>query len=343
MPILNTTQPPRLVPERVSRNLGGFSLPALQVLVRLMPNQLYNKPPLLFTQQIERLQAKGMGFQDVDLALKQLECISYYRLSAYWFPFRIRDDLGKVTNQLEADTCFGTAITLYEFDRNLRALLLDAIERVEVAIRTQFTYHLGHTYGAFAHTNATNFHPNFKHQRWLQKLEHETSRSSDEFINHYQNKYQGFPTIPIWMLTEVMSLGALSIGYGGLKNSQQNGIEDKKAVAQHFNLHHKRLGDWLHTLTYIRNICAHHSRLWNRQLAIRPDKEKEPAWQPPLTPRNNRIFYILLMLRHLLRAIGNGDDWANSINELLTPIAEHKRWRAAMGLPENWREHPLWK
>lgn len=308
-----------------------------------MPNQPYSKPPLLFSQQIERLQGKGMGFSNADHALEQLQGISYYRLSAYWFPFRVRDKLSNVTNQFEADTCFDSVIALYEFDRNLRALLLDAIERAEVAVRTQFTYHLGHAYGAFAHIDSNNFHPTFNHQRWLQKLENETSRSSDEFINHYKNKYDGFPTIPIWMLTEVISLGALSFGYHGLINNQKTGIEDKKAIAQHFNLHHKRLGDWLHTLTYIRNICAHHSRLWNRELSIKPDKVKEKLWQPPLTPKNNRIFYILLMLRHLLRAIGNGDDWANSINELLTPIAEHKRWRAAMGLPENWREHPLWK
>lgn len=285
-----------------------------------MPNQFYQKPALLFSQQIEHLKSKGMIFSDPTRALNQLACISYYRLSAYWFPFRIRDDQGNVTSQLEPQTCFDSVIDLYEFDRKLRALILDAIERVEVAVRTQFTYHIGHKYGAFGHTDAHNFHACFNHQNWLNKLEDETSRSSDEFINHYKRKYQDFPSIPIWMLTEVMSLGALSFGYSGLINDQKNGIEDKKAIAQHFNLHHKRLGDWLHTLTYVRNICAHHSRLWNRELAIRPDKIKERAWLPPLTPRNNRIFYILLMLRHLLRATGNGDDWANSINELLAPV-----------------------
>ena len=121
--------------------------------------------------------------------------------------------------------------------------------------------------------------------------------------------------------TEVMSLGALSFGYGGLINDKKNGIEDKKAIAQHFNLHHKKLGDWLHTLTYVRNICAYHSRLWNRSLAIRPDKTKDPKWLAPITPRNDRIFYILLMLRHLLKATGNGNDWIINTNQLLEQLS----------------------
>ena len=84
------------------------------------------------------------------------------------------------------------------------------------------------------------------------------------------------------MLTEVMSLGSLSLCYKGLKNDHKAGVEDKKAISQHFNLHHKRLTDWLHTLTYVRNVCAHHSRLWNRELAIRPDKVKDEVCQRTL-------------------------------------------------------------
>jgi len=307
-----------------------------------MPKQLYAKPALTFAEQVSHLKVNGMSFTDTEQARQQLSCISYYRLSAYCYPFRMRNALGHVGNQFEADANFQSVVELYEFDRKLRGLVLDAIERVEVAVRTQFTYHIGHKYGAFGHIDENNFHPNFRHGKWLGTLEGETKRSSDEFIKHYQCKYEGFPTIPIWMLTEVMSLGALSVGYTGLKNDQKAGVEDKKAISRHFNVHHKRLGGWLHTLTYIRNICAHHSRLWNRELAIRPDGNKKPEWSAPITPRNDRVFYISLILRHLLQATGNGDNWAQAMNELLVPIAKERRWRAAMGLPENWQGHPLW-
>ncbi len=303
----------------------------------------YVKPPLAFAQQITRLEKKGMFFDDKNLAEVKLASISYYRLSGYWYPFRIRNDQNVVTSQFQDGTNFNEVVSLYEFDRKLRSLVLDAIERVEIAVRTQFTYQMGHKYGAFGYTNSDNFHPKFNHQKWLGKIENEVERSTDDFIEHFSSKYIGFPTIPIWMLTEVISLGALSFGYRGLINNQAQGVEDKKLIANHFNLHHKKLGDWLHTLTYVRNVCAHHSRLWNRSLAIKPDRTRDANWLPPMTPRNDRVFYVLLMLRHLLRATGNGDDWAVEVNNLLEPVAVQRKWRSAMGLPENWREHPLWK
>lgn len=310
-----------------------------------MPKQFYPKRALSFPEQILHLESNGMAFFDKELALKELASISYYRLSGYWYPFRVRNKLGNVTDEFELGTSFSSTTALYEFDRKLRGLVLDAIERIEVAVRTQFTYHIGRKYGAFGHTDANNFHPSFNHKRLLRKLKEERQRSSEDFIRHYETKYEDFQNLPIWMLTEVMSLGTLSFGYSGLLNNQKLGIEDKKAVSEHFNIHHKEFGDWLHTLTYVRNICAHHSRLWNKKLAIRPGENKSLEWRPPLTPRNDRVFYILLMLRHLLRATGNGNgnDWAASVNKLITPVAKEKRWRAAMGLPENWLEHPIWK
>ena len=144
------------------------------------------------------------------------------------------------------------------------------------------------------------------------------------------------------MLTEVISFGALSFFYKGLRNHQQAGVEDKKEIASYFELHHKQLGHWLHTLTYVRNVCAHHSRLWNRKLAIRT-AAKQAKWRPPIAPRNDKVFYILSMLRHLLRQSGNGDDWAGQITQLLNPICSNSAFRQAMGIPEDWQEHPLWQ
>jgi len=188
----------------------------------------YSKPPLSFADQISRLEQKGMSFNDKALAENRLASISYYRLSGYWYPFRVRNEHNNVSHLFAAETDFNQIIFLYEWDRQLRSLILDAIERIEIAVRTQFTYHIGHTYGAFGHTNAQNFHPKFKHQDWLNKLESEVLRSSDDFIRHYKFKYTGFPTVPIWLLTEVMSLGALSFGYRGLINDQKKELKIKE-------------------------------------------------------------------------------------------------------------------
>ncbi|UQB43357.1 Abi family protein [Thiomicrospira microaerophila] len=212
----------------------------------------YRKTPLTFNQQLALLKQPGMAFNDDSTALSYLSSINYYRLSSYWFPFRVQDSLGQRSHQFVEGTHF-------------------------------------------------------------------------------------------WMLTEVMSFGALSFFYAGLQNDKKIGKQDKAAVSSIFNLHHKRLGDWLHKLTYVRNVCAHHSRLWNRELAIRPDKVKENLWLPPITPRNDRIFYILLMMRYLLRNVKGGDEWAMQMNQLLEPVCETSFYRTSMGMPVDWKHHPLWR
>lgn len=138
------------------------------------------------------------------------------------------------------------------------------------------------------------------------------------------------------MLTEVMILGELYKLYKGLTPN------DKRMVSNYFNVPHKRLEDWIYKLTYIRNVCAHHSRLWNRGLAVRPDAINDLNWQLPITPRNDRIFFILLILRTLLLSTGNGKSWVADVNLLLAPIASNNQFRLSMGIPPNWEQHPIW-
>ncbi|KFI21390.1 Abi family protein [Nitrosococcus oceani] len=298
--------------------------------------ETYQKPALTFDDQLALMRERGLVINNSAYALSQLSAISYYRLSAYWHPFRVRDGQGNISSEFIEGTRFEDVVALYEFDRELRLLVMAAIERIEVHLRTLITYHIGHTYGAFGHADPGNFHTGFRHKEWLAKLEKEAQRSNDAFITHYKNKYTEFPTLPIWMTTEIMTLGSLSLCYRGLNH------KDKKVISDQLGIHHKRLGDWLHTLTYIRNVCAHHSRLWNRELSIRPEKSKAPEWNPPITPRNDRIFYILLMLKFLLKTINNTHSWTRQCNELIVPIALNARWCAAMGMPDNWKQHPVW-
>ena len=300
--------------------------------------RIYQKPALDFVQQLQLLLDRGLEVGDTDTVISQLSSISYFRLSAYWYTFRARDPKGVVTDKFVSGTSFDDVIALYEFDRSLRLLLFDAIERVEIHIRSSISYELSHAYGVFAHTDASNFHSKFKHQLWLDKINSEASRSKDACIKHYKKVYEGFPKLPIWVVTEIMSLGSLSLCYKGLINS------DKRKIADKFDVHNKRLADWLHIMTYIRNVCAHHSRLWNRELAIRPEKSKLKEWNAPITPKNDRIFYVLLMLRYLLKSNHEGDAWCKRCNNLIEPFVQDDNCRrVAMGLPENWVNHPVWK
>lgn len=291
----------------------------------------YDKPPLTFEQQLDLLASRGLQIGDRKQALHALARISYYRLSAYWHPVKNSDDTFKLGARFEV------SLTLYEFDRHLRLQVMDAIERIEIALRTAITYNMAHAYGTFAHTSPTNFRDRFDHAGWIEKIEDEAAHSREIFINHYRDKYEGFPTLPIWMATEVISWGALSRLYEGMLP------KDQKIIASDYGIQPIVMRSWLRTLTYIRNLCAHHGRLWNRELAVAPELPRhDERWQPPLIPTNRRLVAILLILRQMMDHHHQGSHWQYRVTELLEPIADKSYWRKAMGLPKDWRNHPLW-
>lgn len=301
----------------------------------------YNKQPLSYQKQVQHLQCKGMLIHNSAWAETVLSKYGYYRLSAYWYPFRVRKNR-VILDHFELNTHFETIIRLYEFDTELRLHIFSAIEVIETFLRTKLTYFIGHQFGAFGVYDAANFHPKFNHSNFIRNCNKEVERSKDSFIQHFQENYSNFPKVPIWMLTEVLSLGSLSFLYHGLMNNKALNKEDKKAVAQHFSIHHEKLAEWLHILTYIRNICAHHGRLWNKELAIKAKIDKNPHWQAPITPTNKRIFYVLLILKTLLRPTGFDTEWCLQINQLLRPILQDENYRFAMGFPDEWEKHPIW-
>lgn len=292
---------------------------------------IYDKQPLTFDEQVALLSSRGLDINDQDHALHALERISYYRLSAYWYPVRNHDD------SFRDGASFDVALQLYEFDRHLRLLVMDAIERVEISLRTAITYTLAHSYGTFAHIDSANFRRNFRHAQWTSKVEHESQNSQEDFVSHYRNTYEGFPTLPIWMVTEIISLGALSRFYEGMLH------DDQRNISEDYHVQPFVLRSWLRTLTYVRNVCAHHARLWNRQLAVAPELPRHDLqWQAPITPTNQRLFSVLLILRQMMAHHHQGVHWQQRVSELLEPIAVKDYWRIAMGLPEDWQNHPLW-
>jgi abortive infection bacteriophage resistance protein len=291
----------------------------------------YDKLPLTFEQQLALLISRGLEVDDHELALHVLERIGYYRLSAYWHPVKNHDD------SFRPGAKFEVALQLYEFDRQLRLLVIDAIERVEIALRTAITYNLAQAYGSYGHTEPGNFRNDFHHAAWAAKVERDTKSSREDFIAHFQAKYQDYPSLPIWMTTEVITLGALSRLYEGMLK------RDQQKIARDYGIHPVVLRTWLRTLTYIRNLCAHHARLWNRQIPVAPDLPRHDArWQPPLTPTNRRLFAILLVLRQMMHHHHQGEDWQQRVTELIAPIAQKDYRRIAMGMPQDWQQHPLW-
>lgn len=294
----------------------------------------YDKPALTIDQQIALLIARGMVVADPQRAQRVLSNVSYYRLSGYWYPLRKVDSAGQRTDDFRPGSSFEQAVDLYEFDRQLRLEVLDGVERVEVALRTSVTYRFGLAAGAFGHADPARFRAGFDHADWLRRVEEEIGRSQETFVEHYRKRYDGHPRLPLWMATEVMSFGSLSRLFKNVAPDVQ------RAIAEPFDVHHSVLASWLHVITVVRNICAHHARLWNRELGVRPKlPSHDPGWK---VPASDRLFAVLLILRHMLRALGEGSAWAARIEQLVDPIARKGANGTSMGLPPQWMEHPRW-
>ena len=231
--------------------------------------EVFNKPPLTYEKQVELLLSRGLIVTDRKRAERHLANISYYRLSAYMLPYKKKED-GIIIDAFKEGTTWDDIYDLYVFDRKLRLLVFDAIERLEVAIRTQIIYQLSHKYGSHWQDNAHIFNPprevtlrdgrtiTIDVYREIQShiKEQLHSNRAEVFIQHYHNKYGTPENPPSWMSVEIMYFNHLSKICTGLKNRA-----DINGIASYFALPPKTFCSWLHTMNYVRNICAHHSRL----------------------------------------------------------------------------------
>lgn len=315
-----------------------------------MSKKSYNKTPLSFQDQLALLESRGLTISDKIKALAYLQEISYYRLSAYFLPYQ------QVKDVFNPGTIFKQIIDTYTFDRELRLLVFDCIERIEVAIRTQMIYNMAmHYQDSHWQDNKSIFispyynkighlvDPFTDFQAIISKAK--TARTPEVFIKHYTDNYHTPANPPAWMCLELLTIGELSHLYIGLKNNS-----DKKRIADFFDIHHTVFASWLHTLTYVRNICAHHSRLWNRALAIEPDKLLKPIgkWINPPFENNKRMFYFICVLKYLLLRANPNNGLKDKLQSLFlkhpsVPIQY-------MGIPSdgkgnmlNWQNEPLWQ
>jgi abortive infection bacteriophage resistance protein len=293
----------------------------------------YEKVPLRFAEQIRLLESRGLIIENKAAAAGFLEAVNYYRFSAYCPPFETE------RHSFAAGARFEQIEELYEFDRRLRMLIVEIVEPIKVSVRTGISYRLAHQYGAFAHTKADNFRAQFEHAEWTAELLEETGRSQEVFVRHFKEHYEEFPSLPIWAAVEIMSFGRLSKLFSGLPTA------DKQAVSVLYQVRAPVLRSWLHTLVYIRNLCAHHARLWNREMMIAPMlPDKNPLWE---LRHPKRLVSTLFLLNWLISRIPRREtiaaDWRARVEGLLINDMGAPNFYAAMGLPADWKSHPLWK
>lgn len=303
----------------------------------------YEKPPLSFEQQADRLLLRGL-LADRNELITRLEAVNYYRLSGYLYPYRQAD------HHFAPGTTLEKIWRIYTFDRRLRVLILDAIERIEVSVRTKLVYHLAHHVpshanepsGAFGYLDIKCF-PGFKKAgeflKWRSKLAAETERAkSERFVQHFRSKYgDQHHELPIWAVAELMSFGAV------LTMASNVAPEIKTQVAGEYGFPDEHFISWLRALLVLRNACAHHDRIWNRESGkpAKPQRNKFPLWhQGPQMP-NDRTGYLLTICYFWLGKITNTSAWRSRLFALFDEFSEIPL--EPIGLPANWREHPLWK
>jgi abortive infection bacteriophage resistance protein len=328
---------------------------------------------LTYEQQLHLLEKRGLVVDDPAMALDYLSRIGYYRLSAYWYPLRKfsanagpgataasspRTRAAGREDDFRPGATFQQVLDLYVFDKKLRLLLLDALERVEVSVRVDVAYRLS-AKDIFAHENPALLDTRFvspgqsgepsKHQLWLLKQNDLIRKSREEFVAHFQNKY-GLP-LPIWASIELWDFGMLSKFYEGMK-----GI-DKHAIATQYKLPNRRgeledwqlMQSWLRTLNFIRNVAAHHSRLWNKNLVDQPKLPKRrgdlPVFDPLVgNPRIvSRLYVVLCILSYFMTEICPQTTWRHRVVELVKAFPDAPDLSVAdMGFPEDWESQAFW-
>lgn len=280
---------------------------------------------------------------DQELMKRWLETVGYYRLSAYWLPYELPPNSGQTRSKaFPPGTQFSEIVDIYVFDRKLRLLVMEAIDRFEIAVRSRWTNRLSLAHGSHAHMNPSNFVDGFEHARMYAKVVQTTANSSEVFIEHYRRKYTDPFLPPLWQVTELMTLGEMSMW---IKATKDNRIKD--AVARDLGLPTKEtLEGTLQLLAYVRNICAHHGRLWNRKTVkrapnirnFRVDMDIEVG-TTQRQPRNS-IYNVLVILSRTLRHQSPDTTFPERVGNLVA--ARSKTQQGAMGFPADWRTRPVW-
>lgn len=313
----------------------------------------YNRPWKSRSDQLALLKSRGLEVTDDEAAKDKLSKIGYYRLSGYWYPFRQTGWVnGKhtVLDNFREGSRFQDAVELYVFDKKLRLIALDALERIEVAIRVEIAHTLGER-DTFAHQNGTNLDGRFTqsrgrrsslHEGWLERYDRLLDRSKEDFIDHYKQRH-GLP-LPIWVSIEIWDFGTMSILYSGMKG------KDRDAIAKKFGATDGRyMSSWLRALNNLRNVCAHHSRLWNKNILEQPKFPKGEDAGDLINVSSSKLiarpFALFCILQTLMREICPNSNWHERFKEHVTNFPKDNNDLCSlkqMGCPDNWEEWTLW-
>lgn len=324
--------------------LLGERLSATKRALFFMPKPSYSHPFLNYDALTRLLLSRGM-VGDFNRIRQKLEDVGYQRLQPYW----------EMSAQGRIRTDFDFVWDLYCFDRQLRLKLLDAIERIEVAIRNRLVHYFCAIYGPFGYLDINNFHrvDAAKWKLWTDKLDSTAAKSSLLLVRDFFTRYSD-QHLPLWLACELMDFGASVFFFSSVEQKIQ------KKVSRSLGLPTPQLLiSWLRALNDVRNACAHHNRVWNRRWTKQPAiPSKHSAWFSAYdsvthqwqTGKSSAVAFTMsktggmfTICYQLLQHIAVDSHWKERLFALFSEPRFSLIPQARMGLPLFWQEHPLWK
>jgi len=296
-----------------------------------------NKKSRTIAEQIALLKTRGMLVKDEQKAAFYLNHISYFRLKSYWWDMQA----DRVNHIFAPNSYFENVIARYNFDRQLRLILFDAIELIEIALRTKLIYHLSQAYGGLWYLDDSLVINKSKHQESLADLQHEFARTGESFVKEFRKKHPN-SNPDVWLIFEVASFSTLSKIYNNLKPQ----LPQKSLITHEFGLNSiNDLSSWLAAISYLRNVIAHHSRVFGRDILKRPVLPRSPRsqWlQYEITPvQEKKPFVVISTMVYLCNAINPNNEIKNKLLALFNSNPEIPIYK--MGFFNNWQRELLWK
>ena len=337
----------------------------------LMPSlnlRAYGKPPIATAALVAKLQGQGLQINDVAAATRLLEHVTYFRFRGYLYPYMdFTAPAPPAPRQYKAATTFEQVEQMYRFDEGLRRLVFDLLPCMEVALRSVLDSTMCHAAGhGFWYLQEEWFSKKARNNidNAINKLGGDFRRSSEKFAVHYQDtyfnnwrgKYSSHP--PFWMICELSTLGQVKEFYASLDENGSGFIAASPGVPKSTVLdkmahkfgaaHYRELCTWVQVLRDVRNVCAHHGRLWNRNLMAPPGVTALVSVPFPAMsatnpqPNTNTIYAALVMTRVMHKRIGLVDTIKAGLTSLLTAYPEAANHLNAIGMPAGWDADTVW-
>ncbi|WP_232467486.1 Abi family protein [Burkholderia ubonensis] len=299
------------------------------------PTKTYAKVALSVEETLHRLWQRGLCIDDRPANIRTLRSIGHFRLLIYMRRFQ-----NPATKQFWPRTRFSDIVELYDFDRRLRSITMDAVERIEVGLRAALSNPLAIDHGSHWYVERTRFGDLRNYVRVLDQIAKECEAKKGLALIHYYETYAKPELPPIWLVCERLSLGALSRVFGALS------IHDRKVAGRHVwpEIPDALLVGWLQSLTDLRNACAHHARLWGMKLTVSPPAKPTAKGLTRYAPEMTRpdTFYArATMMKALLDPLGYGGEWREALRNALSGC-RHVEPAAHLGFPSDWQATPAW-